>query len=585
MSFVGDRDGNDGVCERITGSCPNKASNLKWGLNSHAQHTLMDSFTDEAKLFIGGIAWDTTEERLRDHFSHYGEVAHAVVMRDRVTSQPRGFGFVVFSDPSIIPSVLQQTHNIDGRTVILSHRLSCLPNRIYLWALFALANCSTLMDEGSSPFVQFSLSNVFPTLSLDLHFCCNVWNSEMTDYVSVEIDLSADLGCFWFPGVEAKRAMSREQQQTMKTGSNSSGGNFVGSDNLKSKKIFVGGLPSTLTEDEFRGYFQDFGSVTDVVIMNDSNTGRPRGFGFISFTTEDSVDRVLQKTFHELKGKLVEVKRALPKDAVTGAGSRGNSRGYGSHFSSNESYNSPLPSSRMLQQTQPTNGGYQPNQPTSGGYQQGQPTSIGYPPYSVYGGASYGYAGNSNPGYGAYGGYDVGGHGSANAGYSGPAGVYGNLGSPNTDFLKNQWSSQQAGYGASGYGQTGNYGASVPWSNASRSGASGYAQAGRPPSGASQYVNKGYNFNGMQMEERGPVGGTGDYTNDGTVDLKGRPVLISSTGKWKACYFIVGYEVFERMAYYGIASNLGMVLLTLVVSLPALRPLSCVDGVKDQDCD
>lgn len=80
----------------------------------------MDSFTDEAKLFIGGIGWDTTEERLRDHFSRYGEVAHAVVMRDRVTSQPRGFGFVVFSDPSVIPSVLQQTHNIDGRTVILS---------------------------------------------------------------------------------------------------------------------------------------------------------------------------------------------------------------------------------------------------------------------------------------------------------------------------------------------------------------------------------------------------------------------------------------------------------------------------------
>lgn len=371
----------------------------------------MDSFTDEAKLFIGGIGWDTTEERLRDHFSRYGEVAHTVVMRDRLTNQPRGFGFVVFADPSVIPSVLQQTHNIDGRTV------------------------------------------------------------------------------------EAKRAMSREQQQTLKTGSNSSGGNFAGSENLKSKKIFVGGLPSTLTEDEFRGYFQDYGSVTDVVIMYDSNTGRPRGFGFISFTTEDSVDRVLQKTYHELKGKLVEVKRALPKDAVTGASSRGSSRGYGSNFSSNESYNSPLGSSRMVQQTQPTNGGYQPTQPTAGGYQPTQPAGGGYPPYSCYGGASYGYAGNNNAGYGAYGGYEVGGHGSTNAGYSGPAGVYGNLGSPNTDFLKNQWSSQPAGYGASGYSQTANYGASVPWSNASRSSTSGYA-AGRPPSSASQYVNKGYNYNG-----------------------------------------------------------------------------------------
>ncbi|CAA3020473.1 NRT1 PTR FAMILY -like [Olea europaea subsp. europaea] len=140
----------------------------------------------------------------------------------------------------------------------------------------------------------------------------------------------------------------------------------------------------------------------------------------------------------------------------------------------------------------------------------------------------------------------------------------------------------------------------------------------------------------MKMEEKGI-----DYTQDGTVDLKGRPILRSNTGKWKACYFFVGYEIFERMAYYGIASNLviyltrklhegtvtssnsvtnwvgtvsltpllgayiadtflgrywtfivasaiylvGMCLLTLAVSLPGLRPPSCEHQVKEADCD
>lgn len=46
------------------------------------------------------------------------------------------------------------------------------------------------------------------------------------------------------------------------------------------------------------------------------------------------------------------------------------------------------------------------------------------------------------------------------------------------------------------------------------------------------------------------------YTQDGTVDLHGRPVLATKTGKWKACAFLLGYEAFERMAFYGIASNL-----------------------------
>ncbi|KAL3634444.1 hypothetical protein CASFOL_021498 [Castilleja foliolosa] len=57
----------------------------------------------------------------------------------------------------------------------------------------------------------------------------------------------------------------------------------------------------------------------------------------------------------------------------------------------------------------------------------------------------------------------------------------------------------------------------------------------------------------MVMEEESVKDGC---TQDGTVDLKGKPILRSNTGGWKACSFVVVYEVFERMAYYGISSNL-----------------------------
>jgi solute carrier family 15 (peptide/histidine transporter), member 3/4 len=42
------------------------------------------------------------------------------------------------------------------------------------------------------------------------------------------------------------------------------------------------------------------------------------------------------------------------------------------------------------------------------------------------------------------------------------------------------------------------------------------------------------------VEEKGLANGKEDYTQDGTVDLKGRPILRSKTGRWKACSFIVG---------------------------------------------
>ncbi|CAL4933671.1 unnamed protein product [Urochloa decumbens] len=55
-------------------------------------------------------------------------------------------------------------------------------------------------------------------------------------------------------------------------------------------------------------------------------------------------------------------------------------------------------------------------------------------------------------------------------------------------------------------------------------------------------------------------GGDDEYTKDGSVDLRGNPVLRSKRGGWTACTFIIVYEVFERMAYYGVASNLVMYL-------------------------
>ncbi|CAD6201911.1 unnamed protein product [Miscanthus lutarioriparius] len=53
-----------------------------------------------------------------------------------------------------------------------------------------------------------------------------------------------------------------------------------------------------------------------------------------------------------------------------------------------------------------------------------------------------------------------------------------------------------------------------------------------------------------------PQHGLAEYAQDGSVDLRGNPVLRSKRGGWTACSFIVVYELFERMAYYGIASNL-----------------------------
>ncbi|KAJ1399958.1 PTR2 family proton/oligopeptide symporter, conserved site [Sesbania bispinosa] len=52
------------------------------------------------------------------------------------------------------------------------------------------------------------------------------------------------------------------------------------------------------------------------------------------------------------------------------------------------------------------------------------------------------------------------------------------------------------------------------------------------------------------------------YTGDGSVDFRGRPVLKQNTGKWRACPFILGNECCERLAFFGIATNLVTYLTT-----------------------
>lgn len=74
---------------------------------------------EPGKLFIGGISWDTNEDRLREYFQSFGVVMEAVIMKDRATGRARGFGFVVFADPVVAERVVMEKHVIDGRTVSL----------------------------------------------------------------------------------------------------------------------------------------------------------------------------------------------------------------------------------------------------------------------------------------------------------------------------------------------------------------------------------------------------------------------------------------------------------------------------------
>ncbi|KAG8184875.1 hypothetical protein JTE90_016986 [Oedothorax gibbosus] len=177
-----------------------------------------DSKNDEAgKIFVGGLSWETTQEKLEEYFSQYGEVVDSVVMKNNETGKSRGFGFITYKDPSCVAKVLcSGPHELDGRTI-------------------------------------------------DPKVCSN-----------------------------------RESQQNKKSGQH--------------PKVFLGGLPLNCTETDLRSYFSRYGIVVEVVLMYDQEKKKSRGFGFLSFESEESVKQVCAEHFVKINGKKIEVKPAEPRD-------------------------------------------------------------------------------------------------------------------------------------------------------------------------------------------------------------------------------------------------------------------------------
>lgn len=80
-----------------------------------------------------------------------------------------------------------------------------------------------------------------------------------------------------------------------------------------SKKIYVGNLPFSATDDEIRDLFSEYGSVESVNLITDRDTGRPRGFGFVEMTDgADEAIGALHRT--EMGGRTLNVSEARPRE-------------------------------------------------------------------------------------------------------------------------------------------------------------------------------------------------------------------------------------------------------------------------------
>ncbi|MCJ7803876.1 MAG: RNA-binding protein [Desulfobacterales bacterium] len=103
------------------------------------------------------------------------------------------------------------------------------------------------------------------------------------------------------------------------------------------KKLFIGGLSWDTTDDGLRQAFASYGEITEAKVITDRDTGRSRGFGFVTFAQdEDAKSAISKMDGTSLDGKTIKVNEAQEKSPRSGGrsgggfgGGRGGGRGGG----------------------------------------------------------------------------------------------------------------------------------------------------------------------------------------------------------------------------------------------------------------
>lgn len=85
-------------------------------------------------------------------------------------------------------------------------------------------------------------------------------------------------------------------------------------------KLFVGNLPFSATEDSVRALFTPHGTVETLALINDRETGRPRGFGFIEMSNADAARAIDALNGVDFEGRALKVNEAQARERSGGNG-------------------------------------------------------------------------------------------------------------------------------------------------------------------------------------------------------------------------------------------------------------------------
>jgi heterogeneous nuclear ribonucleoprotein A1/A3 len=95
---------------------------------------------------------------------------------------------------------------------------------------------------------------------------------------------------------------------------------------MQQNKLYVGNFPYSVDESQLREMFSSFGQIEDIALIMDRETGRSKGFAFITFATQQAAEAALSLNGKDIDGRALKVNMAQEKPSRGGRGGGGRSR-------------------------------------------------------------------------------------------------------------------------------------------------------------------------------------------------------------------------------------------------------------------
>ena len=91
-------------------------------------------------------------------------------------------------------------------------------------------------------------------------------------------------------------------------------------------KLYVGNLNYSTTQEDLKGLFEKYGTLTSVNVISDKYSGRSKGFGFVEFSTTEEAGKALELNGSDFMGRNITVSEARPQEPRSGGGFGGGGR-------------------------------------------------------------------------------------------------------------------------------------------------------------------------------------------------------------------------------------------------------------------